>query len=361
MARLRLLLIPLVLTLAACSGPQPAIAPAPGDAAGAGQAGIIVTVQGDASVKRAGWQNYAPALFGAPLQKGDLLRIADAARVVVACADLKLSELPAGVSGFPCRAEANPDTLVYKGRLAAATRGDANDDAFPTVLSPRQTRLLNPRPTLRWSAVPGAASYQVSLQGADWSTTVNGATELAYPSAAPALQPGVAYRLVVAAGDRSSNEETGPGLGFALLDAGEAAAVQAAEAKIQALGLPDAGTRLLIANLYAVHGLYAEAITLLAPLAEAGQPAVARLLGDLYLGIGLNREAEASYLQALSLSEGAGDVEGQAAAHAALGTIYAALGSRAEAEKQWRAALAAYDQLGDQAKIAQLRAFLNQK
>jgi len=351
----------MILSLAACGGTGTATVPATGDATGAGQAGIIVTVQGAASVKRAGWQNYAPALFGAPLQKGDLLRIADAARVVVACADLKLSELPAGVSGFPCSVETGPDTIVYKGRLAASTRGDAGSGEFPMALAPRQTKLLNPRPTLRWSAVPGATPYQVNLQGTDWSTTVSGATELVYPPDAPTLKSGVAYRLVVAAGDRSSNEETGPGLGFTLLDAGEAAAVQVAEAKIRALGLPDAGTRLLVANLYAVHGLYAEAIDLLSPLAASGQPAVARLLGDLYLSIGLNRQAEESYLQALSLSEGASDVEGRAAARAALGNIYEALGSRTEAVKHWQAAIADYEQLGDQTKIAQLRAFLDQK
>jgi hypothetical protein len=359
MARHRLLIVLLVLSLAACGETRPTAVPATDDAtASAGQTGIIVTVQGDATVKRAGWQNYAPVLFGVPLRKGDLLRLTTAARVVVACADLKLSELPAGVSGFPCKTDASPEALVYAGRLASPTRGEPGIGEYPVVISPRKTKLLGPRPTLRWIAAPGAASYRVSLQGTDWSTTVDGVTEIPYPSGAPALTPGTAYRLVVAAAERSSADETGTGLGFTLLEADEAQAVRAAEAKIRALGLPDAGTRLLVANLYANHSLYAEAIELLAPLTNAGEPAVPRLVGDLYLSVGLNRQAEESYLQALRLSEGASDVEGQAAAHAMLGNIYESLGSRDEAARHWQAAIASYERLGDQAKIAGLRALL---
>ena len=359
MARHRLLLVLLILSLAACGGTRPTAAPASGDAtANNGQDGIIVTVQGDVSIKRAGWQNYAPAFFGAPLRKGDLLRLAASARAVVACADLKLSELPAGVSGFPCETGASQSALVYAGRLASPTRGELSAEEYPAVVSPRKTKLLDLRPRLRWTAVPGATSYRVSLQGTDWSTTVDGATEMTYPADAPALKPGTAYRLVVEAGERSSAEEPGAGLGFELLGADEAEAVRAAEAKIRALGLADAATRLLVANLYANHDLYAEAIELLDPLADSGEPAVSRLVGDLYLSIGLNRQAEESYLQALTLSEGASDVEGQAAAHAALGKIYDSLGSAEEAARHWQDGITGYEQLGDQSIIAELRGLL---
>ena len=203
MARHGLLLVLLVLSLAACGGAgSTKVAPSTGNAAAGGdQDGIIVTVQGDASIKRAGWQNYAPAFFGAPLRKGDLLRLAASARAVVACADLKLTELPAGVSGFPCETGASQGALVYAGRLASPTRGEPSTGEYPVVVSPRKTKLLEPRPALRWTAVPGATAYRVSLQGTDWSTAIDGATETAYPADAPALKPGTAYRLVVEAGN----------------------------------------------------------------------------------------------------------------------------------------------------------------
>ena len=359
MARHWLVHLLLLLSLAACGRTQPTAAPAPGDATTSNnQDGIIVTVQGDASIKRAGWQTYAPAFFGAPLRKGDLLRLAASARVVVACADLKLSELPAGVSGFPCKTGPGQSALVYAGRLAAPTRGEPGVGEYPVVVSPRQTRLLDPHPAPRWTAVPGVAQYRVSLQGVDWSTAIDGSTETVYPSGAPALKPGTVYRLIVEAGERSSTEEPGAGLGFELLGAGEVKAVRAAEATIRALGLSEAATRLLTANLYAVHDLQAEAIALLDPLAGSGEPAVPRLVGDLYLSIGLNRQAEESYLQALTLSQGANDAEGQAAAHAALGAIYESLGSRAEAVRHWQGAIAGYERLGDQARTTELRALL---
>ncbi len=187
---------------------------------------------------------------------------------------------------------------------------------------------------------------------------MDGATELTFPPGAPALEPGAAYRLTVEAGERSSAEEPGAGLGFTLLATDEAEAVRAAEAKIRALGLADTPTRLLVANLYANHSLYAEAIELLSPLEGSPQPAVARLRGDLYLGIGLNRQAEESYLKAQELSQQANDPEGQATAHTSLGRIYDLLGNRQEAIRHWQQALTSYEQLGDQAKITELRGLL---
>ena len=149
---------------------------------------------------------------------------------------------------------------------------------------------------------------------------------LSYPDSAPALQPGVNYRLIVTAGDRSSSEEPGAGLGFSVLGAEEAKTVTEAEAKIRALGLAETPAALLIANVYATNGLYAEAIEALERLPGSQEPAVLRLLGDLYVSTGLNRLAEERYLTALARSEALSDVEGQAQAHHALGRVYEAAG-----------------------------------
>ena len=361
MVRHGITLVLLLLSLAGCGGSQPKAATPAGDATPSNsQEGVVVTVQGDASIKRAGWQNYAPVFFGAPLRKGDLLRLAASARTVVACADLKLSEIPTGVSGFPCETGPGQAALVYAGRLATPTRSEPGAGEYPVVVSPRKTKLLDPHPVLRWTEVPGAISYRVGLQGTDWSTTIDSATEMVYPADAPSLVPGTVYRLVVEAGERSSAEEPGAGLGFELLGSDEVAAVRAAEAKIRALGLADAATRLLVANLYAVHNLYVEALAQLDPLADSGEPAVLRLAGELYLSMGLNRQAAESYLHAVALSQGANDLEGQAAAHAALGNIYDWLGSREEATRHWQEAITGYELLGDQSKITEVRALLGE-
>jgi hypothetical protein len=338
-----------------CGSPQPTPAPARGTSPS--DSGLIVGVQGDAAVKRAGWRDYAPALFGAPLRRGDLLRLDAAGRAVVACPDLKLATVESGVSGSPCQATGRKP-IVYEGSLLIPTRGDNASGDYPLVVSPRKTKLLNPRPVLRWQAVPGVKMYKLSLQGTSWSAEVTDATQFAYPANAPALQPGTTYRLVVTASDRSSNQEPGAGLGFILLSAEEAKAVKEAEAKVQALGLAATPAALLVANVYATNGLHAEAIEGLEGL-QSTEPAVLRLLGDLYVGIGLNRLAEERYTAALARSEVLSDVEGRAQAHQALARIYDALGSPAETRRHLTGALALYDQLGDTARAAEAKAQLD--
>jgi hypothetical protein len=343
--------------LLGCSAPQPSPA-RPGAAAVPTESGLIVGVQGDAAVKRAGWSDYAPALFGAPLRRGDLLRLGSADRATVVCADLKLATVEGGVSGSPCQT-APRTPLVYEGVLLNPTRGDGGSGDYPLVVSPRKTKLLNPLPILRWQPVPGAQSYKVSIQGTNWTSEVSGANELAYPDSAPVLQPGLNYRLIVAAGDRSSNEESGAGLGFSVVAAEEAKTIKEAEAKIRRLGLPETATALLIANMYATNGLYAEAIEGLSRLPGPQQPAVSRLLGDLYVSTGLNRLAEERYATAIARSEALHDVEGQAQAHHALGRVYDALGNPADARTHLSDALALYDRLGDAKKAAEVKAQLD--
>jgi len=341
--------------LLGCGAPQPT----PARPAGGGtESGLIVGVQGDAALKRAGWRDYAPALFGAPLRRGDLLRLGSAGSATVACADLKLATVEGGVSGYPCQT-APRTPLVYEGTLLNPTRGDNGSGDTPLVISPRKTKLLNPRPVLRWQPMPGAKSYKLSLQGTNWTAEMSGASELPYPDSAPALQPGVTYRLVVTAGDRSSREEPGAGLGFSVLGAAEAKAVKEAEAKIRALSLTETATALLIANVYATNGLYAEAVEGLERLPGPQEPAVLRLLGDLYISTGLNRLAEERYTTALARSEALSDVEGMAQAQHALGRIYEALGNPAEARRHLSDALALYDRLGDAKQAAEAKAHLD--
>lgn len=345
--RERLLVCILLLALVGCS---PVRAPTPAPLAGRADGGpnLIVALQGQMSVKREGWKDYAPALFGTAVQQGDLLRLEGAAHATIACADLTLATLTAPVtSGVPC--PGGRRQLSYAGSLANPTRGSGLSREFPVVVSPRRTRVLSPRPTLRWLPVQGAKGYTVRVRGPglDWSADAGAATEFAYPASAPALAEGVAYKVTVLAGGRSSDEEQQPDLGFTILPAGEAEAVRQAEAKINALSLPDDGRRFLLANLYAGQGLYAEAGEQLESLAKTGEPAILRSLGFIYVKVGLNRLAEERYLQALDRSQKAGDVEGQALAQSALGLIYEAFGNAAEARKAWQEALRLCQQLGD--------------
>lgn len=337
---------------AACGG---AATVAPASGSGDTAAHLVVALQGNLSVKRLGWSDYAPAVFGMALRNGDLLRVEGGGKATVACADLTLANPGSGVSSVPCKV-AKP-LLTYGDSLIVPTRAEPPVGA-PVILSPRKTKVLAARPLLRWAPVAGAQTYDVSVRGGSlsWSTRVSGATELVYPADAPALQPGVSYKLSVSAAGRSSDEETEPGLGFSVLKADEAQTVQAAEARVRSLGLADAATRLLIANLYAGQGLNAEAIDILRDVARsANEPAVTRTLGDLFLKTSQTRLAEEAFLAAADLSTRAGDIEGMAASHSALGLVYETFGNKAQAIEQCNQAIASYQRLGDSKTVKQIQ------
>jgi hypothetical protein len=238
-----------------------------------------------------------------------------------------------------------------------ATRG-GEPGRYPTVISPRKTSVLGTHPLIKWTAVDGASGYTVSVRGGgvDWTSAEEVQdTQLAYPDDAPPLQPGETYKVIVQAGDASSDQEGVPGLGFTVLGAEEARAVRDAEGRIKALRLDPASASLLVAHLYQSHKLYSEAAeTLGGVAANAKSPAVSRLLGDLYLTTGLNRAAEEQYVGALGLSKAGGDIEGQALAQEKLGRVYSALGNKDQAAASLQQALDVYSKLGDSSMTEQI-------
>jgi hypothetical protein len=341
------------LLVCACSASSTAT-PGAG-AAKPGGANILVAVEGNLSVKRQGWSAYAPALFGMALNASDLLRLDGPAQATIACADLTVVKAAGGVSNVPCKV--SKPLLVYDGSIIIAPR-PVIPLAIPIVISPRKTKLLDPHPVLRWSSVQDATAYTIGVRGSglSWTTMVTAAATVTYPQSAPALQPGATYKLTVSTAARSSDEESAAGLGFTMLKPEEAQVVRDGETRIRSLRLSDAATRLLIASLYAGLGLTAEAIEQLESLfTSTKEPAVARLLGSLYLGQGLSRLAEDRYLQGLDLAQKANDIEGQAADSNALGMVYEALGNKDEAIRRAQQAIAWYQKLGDSRSVQDIQ------
>jgi len=310
---------------------------------------LAVFVQGPVGLKRPGWSSYAPVVFGTYLRLGDLVRRDESSQAKVVCSDLTLRDVPAGIVGVPCVA-ARPLLRRPEASLINPTRGWEGYGSFPLVLSPRKTKVLTPHPVLQWTPVEGIADYRITVRGPDlvWSRAVGSVTKFLYPDGAPDLKPGVDYKLIVEADGRTSDAEAGPGLGFSILPPDEAKAVAREEERIVALGLPAGPTQFLIAHLYAAYGLNAEAIERLEDTSQGFQaPAVARLLGDLYLAVGLTRRAETSYLNSLKLSKDDDD-EGRMLADMSLARIYEqALGNTQQAIEHLNAALAVANKLGD--------------
>jgi hypothetical protein len=234
-----------------------------------------------------------------------------------------------------------------------------SDGSFPIVLSPRKTSLLSRFPLLRWTPVEGTTVYQVIVRGERlrWATQVHSATEIVYPGNAPTLKPGVHYKLIVETGNRTSADESRPGLGFTILSPAESAAVLREEQKIKSLRLPDDAAQFVIAHLYAAHGLKAEAIGRLEEVSQTlKKAAVSRLLADLYLETGVTRKAEELYLNSLVLCQVESDDEGAMLAHLALARIYElALGNRKSAAEHLESALALAAKMGDDQTVGQAK------
>lgn len=321
---------------------------------------LAVFIEGQVSVKRKGWINYAPVAFGTSLRRGDLLQLDDSSRAKVVCSDLTLREIPHGIVGVPCEG-AKPLMRRPDGSLINATRSRPSDGTYPIVLSPRMTKLLSAQPVLRWTPVQGVSNYEVIVRAMNfyWSSQVRSGIEIKYPGVAPVLQAGVDYKLIVETtgpNGRSSSEEPGIGLGFSILDAKERKIVLEGEQQIESLGLPTGPTQFLIAHLYASHGLNAEAIERLESISSTFKAAaVARLLGDLYLNVGLARQAETNYLSSLDLSKQGNDEEGQMLVHLALARIYGqVLGNAKSAGEHLDATLALANKLGDDYMVSEV-------
>lgn len=323
--------------------------------------GVVDNVQGTLELQGADWNAFVPVADGAKLRAGDRLRLEADAQASVVCADGTRVELQPGTAPAPCQSVAN--RLLFDIDQAPLANAVLSPDAadIPQIISPRATALLTTTPAIRWTAVDGTEAYTVTLQreGEDiWSVTTND-TMLTYPADQPPLEPGPIYRFVVVADDGS--REYAQGSGVQLLDAEQAQTIDTAARQIEELIVDDVTKRVLLVNLYAKNGLYADALALLETQAGPGdQAATLRLQGDIYVAIGLPNLAVAPYTQAIMVAKQSGDRLGQAQANWMLGTVYRRLGgaeNRERAVTHYQQALQFYQEVGDvdaQAEIQQL-------
>lgn len=298
---------------------------------------------------------------GMLVRKGYLLILSATAKAMIICGDGKKRELAPGPQGCPCIKPCTPEVcgINYDGSTIGATRGpDTDAGLFPVVISPRKTMLRNLRPTIRWLPITGAKEntpYTVTLYGEGmkpvWTKEVGSQTSCNYPEQEPSLKLGQTYKVVVTSGVLSSDQDHSPGLGFTTLTVNQTRALADEEIKRKQLELPEMETRFLVSNLFAARELYSEAIEQLQDLyTTMKEPAVARMLGDLYATIGLNREAEERYLESLSLTS-ADDLEGLGATQQNLAQVYENLGSFDRAIARLQEAIKAYRRLGNRAMV----------
>ena len=331
---------------------------------------VLLHVQGEVRLQQVITGQVVPASFGDGLWRGDVIVTEQDAQAEVLCSDGQSIEVAPNQS-VPVTCGETPDPVyqsvivrIHGEQIEAlpSTRPTPSDnDNLPVVLSPRNTHLADGRPAIRWRAVEGAEGYEVVVSGPGgelWRATAQGA-ELPYPEAQPPLGAEVGYLIQVTA-RMAQAEQPRPSepVLVTVLSAAKVEQVSQFEAQIEGLGLSGESARFLRAAYYADQELYGEAIAALVSLAEeTSAPLAHRLLGDVYLDVGLDDEAAQSYRQARELAQEQGNRPVQAETEVGLGHVAFAAGRFEEALSHYRTAQTLYQELGlasDAGAVAEL-------
>ena len=320
----------------------------------------LMQADGGIQLRREGWKDFLPTGFGALVEPGDLLRVDDGGRASVFCgSDVSWDEslvalLADGLEhGVPCQSGRPPrpwtDTVALRG---------TSEREIPYIITPRNTALREDQPALQWHKIEGAVTYTVTLIGEDMldrPPVVTDSVEIPWPDAWLPLETGATYVLVVDAGDRKSNDgnESNVGLGFWLLPDAEMERIQELELAIRALNLSPQGTDLLLAEIYQINHLRAEANRLLdSALRAQPSPSLWLKYGRVQLETGLAAEAIDAFNQALDAAKTTGQLHVQAESLLGLGLGYRMLGDEGEAVVVFKAAAEIFQQIGDQRGIS---------
>jgi hypothetical protein len=208
-----------------------------------------------------------------------------------------------------------------------------NDSALPYIITPRQSFILDGKPMIRWNPVSGSSQYQIQIRKGDkvvWEGRTT-ATSIQYPGT-PAIQPSVAYSIIVKTSNGKSSEadtETMPE--FRLLRSNDLAPINSAVKTIQSGDLSAISKALQISELYSNYALPDNQLTayglspkeskqfrLIGPAIEVLEAAVKanpnniilyQELGLLYNQAGLDLLAAESYAKAIDLAQSPDELE----------------------------------------------------
>lgn len=237
---------------------------------------------------------------------------------------------------------------------------------IPIVLSPRNTSLLELEPELHWVEVSGTIEYVLKMSGSQALGEItldaveltcregtmvvpNGICSVPWPASEWSLDRGQRYFLTISARTGIASEPRSSGKSALRTLTGDAAGeVQAAVAAIGALDLDAVTQSLMLANLYAGHGLLKDAICAYElALAVQPSPEVYVALGDSYSEVALYRWAFHAYRKALDmLSQSEDDLAVRAAAEFGIGRVYYNYAENyAEAAEHFAKAVQLYQEL----------------
>jgi hypothetical protein len=285
---------------------------------------------------------------------------------------LKGKELPPGTYRKLAPVGGRMPSIAGALVLERKTRAPEDEDfGVPLLLSPRNTSLLDPRPEIVWTPVPGAVEYEIKLvgvfsfrllldtsdlpctrSGEDWGEPA--VCFMPWPASAPDLPRGETFFLRVGArrGLASPLREGAEPSQIQRLTEEGAEEVQLNLERVRDLPLGCEARHLLEADIYAQAGVLSAAIPAYRKaLRLRDTPESWITLGDLYFASGLFRSAARSYQ---SILDSGLDATAQAAAELGLGRVEYVYNSLETAVKHFSRSRYLYDSVGlkDEAEAA---------
>lgn len=282
--------------------------------------GVITEVKGEVQIKRAGKGSWQPVKVNMPVYAGDVLRAGSNGKVVVWMPTGRAQTLgpKKTVSINPVRSTRDSLWREIWGSFVNRMKSNFSDENLATVaaarapvslpaknklalLSPRNTKVLEERPTFMWTEVENAKGYRVAVGFFDddkrvWETVVS-QNSLNYPSDAPELKPGRVYIWQVEAIGVPNAKESA---WFVVLHPAEVRDIKFALQQLRSKAPDFIAYSLVAASFLESRGCYSEAIsTLKAALKQSPhQPEPRFLLANLYENIGLSEHAQQMRVEA---------------------------------------------------------------
>jgi hypothetical protein len=185
--------------------------------------------------------------------------------------------------------------------VALATRGGKGR---PTILSPRDTKLMSEAPNLQWMGMDQqTGTVRVfGPQGLIWTAENLALTQIKYPSSAPPLLPGIEYSWSL-----EKNGFPPEKTSFKLLSSEDALRIQERLASLQKTAAATSTTlAILKASFLISNELFHDTreILITALRTDPDEPTLHLLLGDIYDRTGLKNLAAEEYGEAEFLSKG---------------------------------------------------------
>ncbi|BAB78317.1 hypothetical protein H6G49_29075 [Nostoc sp. PCC 7120 = FACHB-418] len=225
-------------------------------------------------------------------------------------------------SNFPVREICKPPAFssVRKCTLLSPQdcpnrKGPNRRENAPNIIQPYGKVIINRRPLISWTAVPGATSYTVQLSGGEvkWEKEVVGTT-LSYPQDQQELSYGSANKIIVIA-NKGNDPIIDDTLVVHVLPEGWVRQINQAIEQVKSLGLSADETAYIdLDAIYMSERLLNDTIENLQARVAAGSfnPTLYRILGDRYVEVWMPQLAKTAYIKALQLArfqKNSGEVE----------------------------------------------------